>query len=263
MLRKLVDSGDVKEGGRDDDGRMKLLALTAAGRNRVARIHAFARAQVGDALARLKPGEDRTVLAGLRLYTEALAAKGEGRSAASPVEIARGYRPSLIARITEMHALYYARTYGFGQAFESVVAGGLSEFCNRLNNSRNAIWAATQGDCIVGSIAIDGEDMGQETGHLRWFITDDATRGNGAGRKLLSAALSFADEQGFTETHLWTFSGLSAARHLYETNGFTLAEECPGTQWGHEVLEQRFVRPARRISQKTRENGISRPTQIS
>ncbi len=153
-----------------------------------------------------------------------------------------GYSPGLIARVTEMHALFYARTSGFGQRFESVVAGGLASFCDRLANPLNAIWTAVQDGKIVGSIAIDGEDMGQDVAHLRWFIVDDNTRGHGTGRQLLAQALRFVDHHGFAQTSLWTFSGLFSARHLYEANGFTLAEERPGTQWGTEVLEQRFVR---------------------
>ena len=39
-----------------------------------------------------------------------------------------------------------------------------------------------------------------------------------------------------------TFSGLHAALHLYEENGFVLAEERLGNQWGKDVREQRFVR---------------------
>ncbi|WP_342587309.1 GNAT family N-acetyltransferase [Pseudaminobacter soli (ex Li et al. 2025)] len=165
------------------------------------------------------------------------------RAAPEDVEVISGYRPGLIARITEMHALYYARTSGFGQRFESVVAAGLAEFCDRLGNPTNEIWAAMGGNEILGSVAIDGEDMGPGVAHLRWFIVDDALRGSGSGKRLLSAALAFADAKGFAETHLWTFSGLHAARHLYETRGFALAEERPGAQWGNEVLEQRYVRP--------------------
>ncbi len=67
-------------------------------------------------------------------------------------------------------------------------------------------------------------------------------RGTGVGRQLLSAALAFCDERGFAATHLWTFRGLDAARRLYEDNGFALAEERPGNQWGKKVMEQRFVR---------------------
>ncbi len=158
------------------------------------------------------------------------------------IEIIQGYRPGIIARVTEMHAIYYAEASGFGQAFESVVAGGLAEFANRLDRPVNCIWAAMLDGRIVGSIAVDGEDIGNGVAHLRWFIVDGSTRGTGAGKVLLRTALEFADAGGFGETHLWTFSGLSAARHLYQTHGFELAEERPGDQWGTEVLEQRFVR---------------------
>ncbi|WP_108659586.1 bifunctional helix-turn-helix transcriptional regulator/GNAT family N-acetyltransferase [Acuticoccus kandeliae] len=240
MLRKLVVSGDVAESADAGDGRIKMLALTADGRRRVAAIHAFARAQVTGALDRLPPGVAGTVLDGISLYAEALAADGGPPDA--EIEIVNGYRTGLIARVTEMHALYYARASGFGRRFEAVVAGGLAGFCERLDHPRNAIWSAWRGGEMVGSIAIDGEDLGAGTAHLRWFIVDDSARGTGLGRRLLATALALADAEGFDETHLWTFDGLAAARHLYEAHGFTCVEERPGDQWGTEVLEQRFVR---------------------
>ncbi|AVS65408.1 MarR family transcriptional regulator [Paracidovorax avenae] len=257
MLRKLVASGDVRETAGAQDGRVKQLALTARGRRRVADIHAFARAQVVGALGHLGPGEDRAVLEGVRLYAAALARVGQDGHAEAPqppqpphprpaVALCSGYRPGLIARVTEMHALFYAREAGFGQRFESVVAGGLAEFCGRLDTqdpSPSAVWTAEVDGRIAGSVAIDGEDLGPGTAHLRWFIVDDGVRGGGVGRQLLAAALAFVDARpAFAETHLWTFSGLHAARRLYEAQGFTCVEERPGSQWGREVLEQRFVR---------------------
>lgn len=241
MLRKLVDSGDVRQAPGDGDARIKRLSLTPAGRARVAAIHAFARRQVVDALARLAPGQERTVLQGMRLYTRALGSDTEP-AMVDTIDVVRGYRSGLIARITAMHADYYARESGFGQRFESVVASGLAEFCNRLENPENAIWTARRDGDIIGSIAIDGEDLGSDSAHLRWFILDDSARGSGAGKRLLDAAMAFVDQRGFAQTHLWTFSGLHAARHLYETRGFELAEQQPGAQWGKQVLEQRFVR---------------------
>lgn len=243
MLRKLVASGELQETPGKGDGRVKLLSLTAAGKQRVAAIHDFARAQVIGALERLKPGQGQVVLDGMRLYTQALDITSGIPDRSLDIEIVQGYRPGIIARITDMHALYYSRESGFGQRFESVVASGLAEFCNRLENLGNAIWTARLAGQILGSVAIDGQDMGENVAHLRWFILSDEARGGGVGKKLLDAALSFVDEWDFTETHLWTFSGLHAARHLYETRNFVLAEERPGAQWGKEVLEQRFVRP--------------------
>lgn len=241
MLRKLVEAGDVAERA-GADSRVKMLSLTASGLRRVSAIHAIARTQVSEALGRLKPRQERTVLDGLTAYASALGMHAQASSPMPSLEIVTGYQTGLIAQITQMHALYYARAFGFGKQFESVVASGLAEFSIRLENRKNAIWAAMQGGEIAGSIAIDGEDLGGTVAHLRWFIVNDAARGGGAGRKLLSAALKFVDAENFEETHLWTFSGLSAARRLYETHGFILEEERRGAQWGTEVLEQRFVR---------------------
>jgi len=86
--------------------------------------------------------------------------------------------------------------------------------------------------------------LGGGAAHLRWFIVDDGLRGYGIGRALIGRAMAFVDEAGFGETRLWTFKGLDAARALYEQAGFQLAEEASGAQWGTEVVEQVFVRPA-------------------
>jgi GNAT superfamily N-acetyltransferase len=162
----------------------------------------------------------------------------------SPVEIVSGYRTGLIARITHMHMDYYSKAHGFGQTFESVVAGGLASFCDRLSRPVNEVWTAIRDGEILGSVAIDGEDLGDGIAHLRWFIVDEALRGTGAGNKLLNSALNFVEAKGFLETHLWTFAGLHAARHLYEARGFQLMKESSGSQWGTEVTEQLFVRRA-------------------
>jgi N-acetylglutamate synthase-like GNAT family acetyltransferase len=166
----------------------------------------------------------------------------ESRPATPPVVVQR-YRPGSFGRIVEMHASYYSGAFGFGLRFEAVVASGLAEFAGRLERPRNAMWCALEGDRIVGSVAIDGEDLGGDVAHLRCFIVDSAQRGAGVGCGLLAAALAFVDGHGFERTDLWTFRGLDAARRLYERVGFACVEENLGHRWGGEVLEQRFVRP--------------------
>jgi GNAT superfamily N-acetyltransferase len=172
--------------------------------------------------------------------------------------IAQGYRPGLLGRCTEMHALFYARHTGFGSFFESQVASGMAEFLQRLDNRRNAVWSLLHDGRIVGTIAIDGEDLKRDAGHLRWFIVDDSQRGNGAGKRLLAEALAFCDRIGFPEVELWTFAGLDAARHLYEKAGFRLDEERPGRRWGAWVMEQRFIRRRRGLDLRdSHEHGSS------
>lgn len=152
-----------------------------------------------------------------------------------------GYRPGCIGRIVELHASYYARTSGFGAPFEAKVASGLAAFCLDYQTDRDGLWLAEQDGVIHGSIAIDGSHAAESGAHLRWFITSDASRGQGLGSQLLTAAMDFCRARGYRQVHLWTFDGLHAARHLYEKHGFTLTQSQQGTQWGKEVTEQLFT----------------------
>jgi len=245
MVRKLVQAGEVTMSTTARDRRSRPLTLTRKGRATLAAIHRLARHQVEAALRRLPPEGRQAVSAGIDAYASALAAcrTGQPSHPTNAVTIERGWRPGLIGRAVEMHALYYARTAKFGSFFEAKVASDLAEFAGRLDNPCNGLWAVLHAGAVVGTIAIDGEDLGQGSAHLRWFIVEDGLRGIGIGRRLLDVALAFCDERGFRDTQLWTFSGLDAARRLYEAIGFALAEEYPGRQWGGDVVEQRFVRP--------------------
>jgi DNA-binding MarR family transcriptional regulator/GNAT superfamily N-acetyltransferase len=241
MLGKLIAGGLVHVGPGERDGRTKRLSLTRQGEAVTEGIHRYARRQVEEALGRLEGDEAGAVLRGLRRYADALAA-GRGGGTAKGVRVAAGYRPGLLARCVELHATWYARAVGFGRDFEAAVAGGLAKFAARLDRPCNQIWWAELGGEVVGTVAIDGEDLGPGCAHLRWFIVAEGARGRGVGRGLLREALAFVDRQGFAETQLWTFPGLDAARRLYEAAGFALAEERLGRQWGEAVMEQRFVR---------------------
>ncbi len=158
------------------------------------------------------------------------------------VEIRQGYQTAVLGRVTTMHAEFYSKNYGFGLEFETKVGSEMAEFLSRVSSASNEVWAAVKDDRIVGSISIDGEDIGGGVAHLRWFVMDNEARGSGAGRQLLDTALRFVDEYGFRETHLWTFKSLDVARRLYEQAGFHLVHEEVGKQWGSEVLEQKFIR---------------------
>ncbi|MFY3433239.1 bifunctional helix-turn-helix transcriptional regulator/GNAT family N-acetyltransferase [Achromobacter mucicolens] len=244
MLSKLIAAGDIAESASAEDARLKQLTLTGQGKALVKRIHAYGRNQVTSAMAHLNPSQQQAVAQGLSEYARALKASRGAQSAAArdTVQIVPGYRPGLVGRVAEMHAVFYSRHSGFGQFFESQVATGIAEFAGRLGEPCNGVWTAIQNDRIVGSIAIDGQDLGNRQAHLRWFILDDGCRGSGTGRKLIEAALDFCDRFGFSACQLWTFKGLDAARKLYESVGFKLVHEEDGHQWGSIVTEQQFTR---------------------
>ncbi len=242
MLRKLIDAGWVSEDSGETDNRVKRLSLTSAGKSQVGQINHFARQQVRAAIERLTPEQRYIVSNGLRLYGEALGPDKNARRHFHPV----GRTGPGSWRASRNYTRFFTpeqRALDRHSSRWSLAVWPSSDIVS--DNPKNAIWTAIQDGQIIGSIAIDGEDMGSGKAHLRWFIVDDSARGSGVGKQLLDTALAFVDAQRFTETHLWTFSGLEAARHLYESRSFSLAEERPGSQWGSKVLEQRFVRPAK------------------
>lgn len=244
MLAKLVKAGELEETPSAEDARTKLLSLTGKGRETVRNINTYADERVAAALGKLDPFTQDTVSQGLSSYASALKASrenGEGKVRNS-VNIVTGYHPGMIGRITEMHGSYYAREHHFGSFFERKVAAGLVDFSDRLDKPCNQIWLAMVNDRVVGSVAIDGEDLGNNEAHLRWFILDDGCRGSGVGRKLIAEAMKFCDEQKFTSVQLWTFNKLKAARRLYESFGFELSKEWEGDQWGSTITEQQFTR---------------------
>ena len=170
------------------------------------------------------------------------------------IDITADATPGALARLVEMHALYYARAWGFGAFFEAKVAREAGEFAAALPRGDSRLWFARLHDRVVGSIAIDGRQSA--SAHLRWFILDDASRGAGTGAALLDAALAFCRAQSFPSVYLWTFAGLDAARRLYESRGFRLVGEKSAESCGARVREQRLVLDLRA---RAREYGTGRP----
>lgn len=241
LVSSLIKRGEVSEQRRKEDRRFKALKLTRKGKRSFTIITRYAEAQVRGALQKLSETQYGLIVEGLATYAHALGSNG-APNALKAFTIRSGYMPGIIGRIVDMHSRYYSETAGFGAHFESRVAAGLAKFTGRLDTPRSQIWVAERNGEIHGSIAIDGEDLGNGIAHLRWFIVDETLRGSGAGKRLLAEALAFCDDHNFAMTDLWTFKGLTAARSLYEANGFHLIDEYEGNQWGSSVTEQKFRR---------------------
>jgi GNAT superfamily N-acetyltransferase len=152
--------------------------------------------------------------------------------------IHQGYLTGCIGDIVSLHARTYSQVAEFGAYFEAKVAREISEFVGQLPIESKDMWLYVEDAQIRGSLIIDGE---ADLAHLRWFVLDPSLHGRGIGRQLLGQALAFVDSR-FSRSYLWTFSGLDAARHLYESSGFSLTQEREGRQWGEPVVEQRFDR---------------------
>jgi len=153
-----------------------------------------------------------------------------------------GYVPGAIGRVTELHAAYYYRHWGFDLYFEAKVARELAEFLGRINRARDLFLVAWLNGLIAGSISVDGSGENPDGARLRWFIVAEEAQGHGIGRRLMREAVSFCQQARLGRVHLWTFAGLDAAARLYREAGFSLVKEHADDQWGKVVTEQMFAR---------------------
>ncbi|SMC13491.1 Acetyltransferase (GNAT) family protein [Roseovarius aestuarii] len=243
LVQKLQKDGLIEVGPDPGDKRSRILALTMKGKCLLSDVEGFARRQLCSALDGLSSKDVARIETGLALFAKALSAEDRSNlDAVTDIEVHQGYRPGVIASVAHLHASFYSKNFGFGAVFEQKVATEMSEFMARIDNPSNATFSAYLDDELLGSVSLDGEDLGEGVCHLRWFIVGPEAQGMGIGNILLERATSFVDQNCFDRTRLWTFKGLDAARHLYEKHGFALAHEIPGTQWGTEVIEQEFER---------------------
>lgn len=252
MLKKLIASGEIREQVCENDARVKWLYLTDQGIATVKAVHRFAQSQAKQALEQMRPESQAAVADILTQYAAALGANRvqqgwhqNANEVADKVSVVTGYKVGAIGRIAYLMSTYYEKHYNFGRYFESKIASECAEFTSRLDNPNNQLWLAVKDNEVMGSIAIDAEDLKQKgVAHLRWFMMDNQIMGQGMGRKLLKAAVEFCDANGFAEIHLWTLKGLAAASKLYDDFGFYLEKEMVDTQWGEPAIEQHRIRKA-------------------
>lgn len=151
------------------------------------------------------------------------------------VRLGHGFRDGLLGRVVELHALYYAPTWGLGLPMEIAMAQGLAELASRYDAERDRIlWAEVEGR-VVGSITVDGIDGHGRGAKIRWFILDPDLHGRGIGAHLIDGALSFCRERGYPRVYLQTFEGLAAAIKLYRRAGFRERATTRTPLWGTEI----------------------------
>ena len=162
-------------------------------------------------------------------------------------EIRTGYIPGALGRIVELHETYYSENWHLEYAFAHEVAVELAEFLGRYDEADNRLWLVTSdpdeaGEAqVMGSLVVDeGHSDDEEGVRIRWVILASELRGQGLGRELMDRAMSYCVNSGFDRVYLWTFEGLEAARHLYETHGFRLVKADAHHDWGPEITYQLF-----------------------
>ncbi|KAL2255170.1 hypothetical protein VTK26DRAFT_3933 [Humicola hyalothermophila] len=193
------------------------------------------------------------------------ATPGHARSTLPAVTIVPGYRPAIVARAVEMNMAFYLPAKGWSRLFEAHMAADLGHLLNRLDKPINQVWSAVMTTApgpsdqsggspverTVGVVCVDGECSGEAgVARLRYFVVDESVKGLGIGKNLFRAAMDFVREAGFRECRLSTMPDLTAARKLYEREGFSLVSEGVFDAFDRPVTELNYVwrRPEERAA---------------
>jgi len=131
----------------------------------------------------------------------------------------------------------YEVEHGFtSEIWKSYLMNGVNDLLNQFDNEKDCIYILEYNGIPSGCAAITHLD--EVSAKFRFFFVDSELRGFGAGHKLLDMAIDFCKEKGYKHIHLWTFSTLKAARHLYKSKGFKITQTHKNNEWETPVLEE-------------------------
>ena len=155
------------------------------------------------------------------------------------VEIRNCLKPGDLGSIVWLHGKLYEIEYGFDHSFEPYVAEPLARF-SRDPQPGESIWLAERDGKVLGSVAI--VRFSDDVAQLRWLVLAPEARGLGLGRDLVKLAVDFARGSGYKSVFLWTLEFLTAAKALYESEGFVMTEtKAYDRLWGLDnITEERY-----------------------
>lgn len=214
------------------------LALTATGRRVAARLDAASAREVDGLLRRLSPAQQQALVDAMVRIETLLGSEAAGGAEASIT--LRDPQPGDLGTIVQRQAALYAQEYGFDWTFEALVAQIVAQFVQNFVPGKERCWIAARDGQVVGSVMLVRQD--DETAKLRLLYVEPAARGLGLGRRLVEACIAHAQAQGYRRMVLWTNAVLHAARHIYETTGFTLVDEEHHHSFGRDLVGQYWER---------------------
>ncbi len=225
LLSRLEAEGLVAREPSPLDARRQRARLTGAGADAFTTLDARSAREIGALLDGL--GEDR--------QRRVVGALGELRGALGerdPTVVIRGRKPGDLGWLVERHGALYAQEYGWDESFERFVAQIVADFDPLLD----AAWFAEVDSERAGCVLLVHET--EAAAKLRTLLVEPRARGLGLGARLVRECIDHARERGYDTLTLWTNDVLTAARRIYEREGFVLTSETPHHAFGHDLVEQ-------------------------
>ena len=234
ILSRLLGQNLIQRKGTPGGRKTLPLFPTALGKKVLAQIENAADRHAASLMRGLDDEKRRRLTAALE---EVQVLLGEKKDQPQSVVVRRADLGDL-GRIITRHAEIYGQEYGFTYEFETYVLLGLADYVKK-DPGQSRVWMAEQDGIAAGSVGIVALDANQT--QLRWLLVEPGFRGMGVGKKLVNHALRFCRGRGFGRVILWTLKDLTAARALYASVGFKLAEEKQGQMGGRAMMEERWA----------------------
>jgi DNA-binding MarR family transcriptional regulator/GNAT superfamily N-acetyltransferase len=234
MLAGLRRRGLVRRERSEHDRRASLLGLTPAGRRAFDRLDRKASSQVSGLLQTFPDGRRGELVQALT-GVQRLLEPEEGRA---PAVVIRNHRSGDLGWVLERHGVVYVEEYGWGAAFEALVAGVVAEFAQGHDPAREACWVAEADGRRVGMVMLVLHPGRPGVARLRLLLVEPEARGLGVGRALVDVCTGFARAAGYRKVTLWTQSVLAAARAIYSRAGYVKVSEAPNTAFGDGLIAE-------------------------
>jgi GNAT superfamily N-acetyltransferase len=243
ILRKFEKQRWIEKKPSPSDARQSLLSLTREGEKALKPLEARSNEQVGAILGKLATSRQDELMRAMGTIESILEPRDDERSSEragaeqNPRQrtyLLRQPKPGDMGWVVYRHGVLYSEEYGYGECFEALVAGIVSEFVTNYNPARERCWMAESDDEIVGSVFL--VEKSKKVARLRLLLVEPSARGMGIGRRLVAECIGFARKAAYKTVILGTQSELAAARKIYQQAAFQLVGEEPHDSWGRKNL---------------------------
>ena len=210
VLASLTRSRLVQQRVSKQDGRERLLSLTASGERAVVRMDEQSAAEMRAMLAAVDPSEREVLVAALSRARQILSRKQD-----PAVRIVR------LTRATKEAAQILEEYYEAVHVVQRDRPGVLQKM---IDEPASGVWLTYLGDEVVGCVVLRRLDSVSQASECKRLYVKPAARGRGIADKLLDAQEEYARSQGVEWIYLDSYDDLKAAIALYERRGYERCE---------------------------------------
>ncbi|MCG7625104.1 GNAT family N-acetyltransferase [Epibacterium sp. Ofav1-8] len=130
---------------------------------------------------------------------------------------------------------FYRTFHNFDSTFVYAVSAALDLVEGQMSKVRKFYLIAECGGQPVGCIFLSAETS--TVSRIRLFYLDEAYRGRGTGKRLLSAVVTAAREKEFKSVRVSTFDRHPEACGLYESAGFEAVRTVRSMAFGQDMQQ--------------------------